>query len=48
VGSLRERDREVAAVQELLDRRGRMLLIEGRAGIGKTSLTEVACARARL
>ena len=46
VGSLRERDREVAAVQELLDRRGRMLLIEGRAGIGKTSLTEVACARA--
>jgi hypothetical protein len=46
VGSLHERDREVAAVQELLDRRSRMLLIEGRAGIGKTSLTEVACARA--
>src|SRR5690242_3650630 len=46
VGSLRERDREVAAVQELLDRRGRMLLLEGRAGIGKTSLVEVACSRA--
>ena len=46
VGSLREREREVAAVQELLDRRGRMLLLEGRAGIGKTSLIEVACGRA--
>jgi hypothetical protein len=44
VGSLRER--EVAAVRELLDGRGRMLLLEGRAGIGKTSLIEVACARA--
>jgi DNA-binding CsgD family transcriptional regulator len=46
VGSLREREREVAAVRELLDGRGRMLLLEGRAGIGKTSLIEVACARA--
>jgi tetratricopeptide (TPR) repeat protein len=46
VGSLREREREVAAVQELLDGRGRMLLLEGRVGIGKTSLIEVACARA--
>ena len=41
-----EREREVAAVQELLDGRGRMLLLEGRAGIGKTSLIEVACSRA--
>ena len=46
MGSLREREREVAAVRELLDGRGRMLLLEGRAGIGKTSLIEVACARA--
>src|ERR1700761_2660775 len=46
VESLREREREVAAIRELLDGRGRMLLLEGRAGIGKTSLTEVACTRA--
>jgi hypothetical protein len=46
VESLREREREVAAVEDLLDRRGRMLLLEGRAGIGKTSLVEVACSRA--
>jgi len=46
VGSLREREREVAAVEELLAGRGGMLLIEGRAGIGKTSLLEVACLRA--
>jgi DNA-binding CsgD family transcriptional regulator len=46
VGSLREREREVAAIRELLDGRGRLLLLEGRAGIGKTSLIEVACSRA--
>ena len=46
VGTLHEREREVAAVEELLDGRGRMLLLEGRAGIGKTSLLEVACSRA--
>jgi hypothetical protein len=46
VGSLREREHELAAVEELLERRGRMLLLEGRAGIGKTSLVEVACSRA--
>ena len=46
VGGLREREREVAAIQELLEGRGRMLLLEGRAGIGKTSLIEVACSRA--
>ena len=46
VESLHEREREVAAIRELLDGRGRMLLLEGRAGIGKTSLTEVACSRA--
>jgi DNA-binding CsgD family transcriptional regulator len=46
VGKLHEREREMAAIRELLDGRGRMLLLEGRAGIGKTSLTEVACSRA--
>ena len=46
MGSLRERERELAAVEELLEGRGRMLLLEGRAGIGKTSLVEVACSRA--
>jgi DNA-binding CsgD family transcriptional regulator len=46
VGRLRERERELAAVEALLERRGRMLLLEGRSGIGKTSLVEAACARA--
>ena len=44
VGRLRERQRELAAVEVLLERRGRMLLLEGRSGIGKTSLVEAACA----
>ena len=43
---LRERERELAAVEVLLEHRGGMLLVEGRAGIGKTSLVEVACSRA--
>lgn len=42
---LLERDRELAAVDELL-RRGGALLVEGRAGIGKTALVEAACWRA--
>jgi DNA-binding CsgD family transcriptional regulator len=46
VGRLRERERDLAEVEELLEHRGRVLLIEGRAGIGKTSLVEVACSRA--
>ena len=46
MGRLRERERELAAVEVLLERRGEMLLLEGRAGIGKTSLVEAACARA--
>src|SRR5690349_3942203 len=46
VGSLREREHELTAVEDLLERRGRMLLLEGRAGIGKTSLVEAACSRA--
>ena len=46
VGRLRERERELAAVEVLLEHRGGLLLVEGRAGIGKTSLVEVACSRA--
>jgi SnoaL-like domain len=46
VGTLRERWRELAAVEVLLERRGGVLVVEGRAGIGKTSLIEVACWRA--
>jgi DNA-binding CsgD family transcriptional regulator len=46
VGRLRERERELAAAEALLERRGGVLVVEGRAGIGKTSLVEVACSRA--
>jgi len=46
VGTLRERERELAAVEVLLERRGGVLVVEGRAGIGKTSLVEAACSRA--
>ena len=46
MGTLRERWRELAAVDVLLERRGGVLVVEGRAGIGKTSLIEVACSRA--
>jgi DNA-binding CsgD family transcriptional regulator len=46
VGGLREREHELAAVEVLLADRGGLLLVEGRAGIGKTSLVEAACARA--
>ena len=45
MGTLSERERELAAVEVLLERRG-VLVIEGRAGIGKTSLVEVACSQA--
>jgi DNA-binding CsgD family transcriptional regulator len=46
VGTLRERWRELASVDVLLERRGGVLVVEGRAGIGKTSLIGVACSRA--
>jgi DNA-binding CsgD family transcriptional regulator len=41
-----ERERDLAAVEELLQHQGGVLLIEGQAGIGKTSLVETACSRA--
>ena len=41
-----ERDRELAALDALLDRGG-ALVIEGGAGIGKTALAAEAAARAR-
>jgi DNA-binding CsgD family transcriptional regulator len=46
VGWLRERERELAAIDALIERGGGVLLVEGRAGIGKTSLVEAACSRA--
>lgn len=42
---LLERDRELAAIEALLERGG-VLVIEGGAGIGKTSLLDRACRRA--
>jgi DNA-binding CsgD family transcriptional regulator len=45
VERLLERERELAAVDELLECGG-SVLVEGRAGIGKTALLETACARA--
>ncbi len=46
MGRLLERERELAAVELLLERGGGVLVIEGRAGVGKSSLVEVACLRA--
>src|ERR1700722_2086406 len=40
---LRERERELAAIQVMLESPGGIVLVEGRAGIGKTSLVEAAC-----
>ena len=45
VKKLLERERELAAVAELVERGG-LVVLEGRAGIGKTSLLELACERA--
>ena len=45
VEKLLERERELAAVDELVARGG-VVLVEGRAGIGKTALLEAACRRA--
>jgi tetratricopeptide (TPR) repeat protein len=46
VGRLREREGELAAVELLLERGGGVLVVEGRAGIGKTALAEQAGRRA--
>ncbi len=43
---LLERERELAAVAELLECGGGVLVIEGGVGIGKTSLVEAGCRRA--
>jgi predicted ATPase len=47
VRELLERERELAAVEELLSRRSGILAIEVGAGIGKTSLVQATCRRAR-
>jgi DNA-binding CsgD family transcriptional regulator len=47
VRELLERERELAAVEELLGRRSGTLAIEVGAGIGKTSLVQATCRRAR-
>jgi DNA-binding CsgD family transcriptional regulator len=46
VGRLRERERELAAVELLLACGGGVLVVEGRAGIGKTALAGEAGRRA--
>jgi DNA-binding CsgD family transcriptional regulator len=43
---LLERERELAAIEQLLASEGRVLVVEGGAGIGKTSLLEAARASA--
>jgi DNA-binding CsgD family transcriptional regulator len=45
VEQLLERERELAAADELVQRGG-VVLVEGRAGIGKSALLEEACRRA--
>ena len=45
---LHERERELAAVELLLARGGGVLVVEGRAGIGKTALAEEAGRRAEV
>ena len=44
--SVLERERELAAVEELLAGGGGALVVEGGAGLGKTVLVEAACRRA--
>jgi DNA-binding CsgD family transcriptional regulator len=44
---LLERERELAAVETLLQHQGGLLVVEGGVGLGKTALLEVACGRAR-
>ena len=44
---LLERERELAAVEELLGRHSGALAIEVGIGVGKTSLVQAACRRAQ-
>ena len=46
VHELLERERELVAIEVLLERGGGLLVIEGGAGLGKTSLVDAACRRA--
>jgi DNA-binding NarL/FixJ family response regulator len=46
VEGLLERERELAAIEELLGPKGGVLIVEGGAGVGKTSLLESACRQA--
>jgi DNA-binding CsgD family transcriptional regulator len=46
VEKLVERERELAAIDALLERGGGVLVVEGVAGVGKTSLVDAACRRA--
>lgn len=45
--SLLEREAELAAVDELLERGAGVLVVEGGTGIGKTTLLEAACRRGK-
>ena len=45
--TLVEREREMATIDTSLQRPGGVLLIQGGAGLGKTSLVEAACRRAQ-
>jgi hypothetical protein len=47
VEKLLEREHELAAVDELVECGG-VVVVEGRAGIGKTALLEVACHRSEV
>ena len=44
--TLLERERELAAVEQLLGTGGAVLVVEGGAGIGKTALLDATCDRA--
>ena len=44
--SLLEREHELAAVNDLLERQGAVLIVQGGAGIGKSALLDAACRRA--
>jgi len=43
---LLERQRELSAIESWLQHHGRLLLVDGGAGLGKTSLVDAACRRA--